>query len=213
MLYVSIFVLVLCAMLFCAVCVPFASAHTTVEVEPYEIEVGWAIEPPIVGIRNDFVFKIAEPGMTSGSFMGVKNAFNSLDAVAVFGGATKDIDINSDVRIGYYYSSVIPTRTGSYAIDLKGEINGVAVDVQIPIEDVESTTVLDFPPTSGSSSTQDISSLKNAIQSIQQDISSIKSGSLLTKTPKGVAYDFAVLGLSIASSAIILAVIALVKRK
>ena len=33
-------------------------AHTTIHVEQYEIEAGWGIEPPVVGIRNDFVFKI-----------------------------------------------------------------------------------------------------------------------------------------------------------
>ena len=35
-------------------------AHTTVEVEQYKIEAGWGIEPPVVGIRNDIVFKIIE---------------------------------------------------------------------------------------------------------------------------------------------------------
>ena len=42
-------------------------AHTTVHVEPYEIEAGWGIEPPVVGIRNDLVFKITEPGETEGT--------------------------------------------------------------------------------------------------------------------------------------------------
>ena len=32
-------------------------AHTTVEVDQYKIEVGWGIEPPVVGFRNDFVIK------------------------------------------------------------------------------------------------------------------------------------------------------------
>ena len=32
-------------------------AHTTVDVEQYEIEAGWGIEPPIVGIRNDLCLK------------------------------------------------------------------------------------------------------------------------------------------------------------
>ena len=63
----------------------------------------------------------------------------------MYGGATKKIDINSDPRPGYYFSPIIPTKTGSYFLDLKGEINGIPVDVQIPIEDVESTSVLDFP--------------------------------------------------------------------
>jgi len=41
-------------------------AHTTVEVEQYKIEVGWAIETPIEGIRNDLVLIITEPGETEG---------------------------------------------------------------------------------------------------------------------------------------------------
>ena len=213
MLTMNIFVLVLTTALSLATLVAPAFAHTTVEVEQYSIEAGWGIEPPVVGIRNDFVFKVTEPGDSPGSFMGVKNAFSSLEATAVFGGASKVLDINSDMRPGYYYSSVIPTKTGSYAIDLKGQINDVATDIQIPIEDVESTAVLDFPPTGGSSSDQDVAALKNAVSAIQQDISSIKSGSGIVTTSDGAAYDFAVFGLSIASAAIVLAIVALVKRK
>ena len=48
-----------------------AFAHTTVEVEPYKIEVGWGLEPPVVGIRNDIVFKITEPEDNPGSYKGV----------------------------------------------------------------------------------------------------------------------------------------------
>ena len=43
-------------------------AHTTVEVEQYKIEVGWSIEPPVVGIRNDIVFKITESGDYEGTY-------------------------------------------------------------------------------------------------------------------------------------------------
>ena len=78
-------------------------------------------------------------------------------------------------RLGHYFSSVIPTRTGSFTILLKGEINGVPVDVEIPLEDVESTAVLDFPPTSGSSSDQDVAALKNSLSSIQKDVTNLKS--------------------------------------
>lgn len=190
-----------------------AHAHTTVEAGPFEIEVGWGIEPPVVGIRNDFVFRIIEPGQTEGAFTGVTNAFHSLEATAVFGGATKKIDVNSDARPGYYYSSVIPTKTGSYSVQLDGEINGIAIDVQVPIEDVEGTAILDFPQTGGSSSDQDVAALKNAISSIQQDVSKIQSGTGVRTADGGAAYNFAILGLSMASAAIILAVISLVKRK
>lgn len=186
-----------------------AFAHTTVEIEPYKIEAGWGLEPPIVGIRNDFVFKITEPDKTTNQYKGVTNAFKNLEVTAMFGGASKKIDMNSDPKIGYYFSPVIPTKTGSYIMDFKGEINGVPVNVQIPVEDVESTAVLDFPPTSGSSN-QDVTSLKNAISSLQRDVSVMNDGS---KNDGGEAYDFAVFGLSIAAAAIILAIIALIKRK
>ena len=188
-----------------------AFAHTIVEVEPYKIEAGWGLEPPVVGIRNDFVFKITEPSDTPNSYKGVTNAFKNVEVTAMFGGASKQIDIHSDLKVGYYFSPVIPTKTGTYTMYFKGEINGVPIDVQIPVEDVESTAVLDFPPTSGSSSDQDVTSLKNAISSLQREVSSMKDDS--ESVDGGASYDFVVFGLSIASAAIILAIIALIKRK
>jgi hypothetical protein len=188
-----------------------AFAHTTVEVEPYKIEAGWGLEPPVVGIRNDFVFKITEPGDTPGQYKGVTNAFKNLEVTALFGGVSKKIDINSDPKIGYYFSPVIPTKTGTYIMNLRGEINGVPIDIKIPVEDVESTAVLEFPQTGGSSSDQDVTSLKNAISSLQREVSSMKDGS--ENVNGSTAYNFAIFGLSIAAAAIILAIVALIKRK
>jgi hypothetical protein len=187
-------------------------AHTTVHVEQYEIEAGWGIEPPVVGIRNEFMLKVIERGEQEGTFTGVTSAFKDVDVTAMFGGATKKIEVNSDPRPGYYFSPVIPTKTGTYMIELKGEIRGVPVDIKIPIEDVEPTAVLDFPPTS-SEGAADVAALKNAISSLQQDVSKLKSGETEVTSDGGAAYDFAIFGLSIAGAAIILAIIALVKRK
>jgi len=187
-------------------------AHSTVEVGQYKIEVGWGIEPPVVGIRNDIILKITEPGESENSYKGVTSVFKNLEATAMFGGVTKKIDINSDPRPGYYFSPIIPTKTGSYFVELKGEINGTTIDVKIPIEDVESTSVLDFPPSS-SEGPADLAALKNAISSLQQDVSKLKSGETSVSSNGGEAYDFAIFGLSIAAAAIILAIIALIKRK
>ncbi len=186
-------------------------AHTTVEVEQYKIEVGWSIEPPVVGIRNDIVVKITESGDSDGTYRGITSAFKNLEGTVMYGGATKTIDFSGDPKPGYYFSPIIPTKTGSYLMDLQGEIRDVTINVQIPIEDVESTSVLDFPPTSSEGST-DVSALKNAISSLQQDVSKLKSGETSTSNG-GAAYDFAIFGLSIAAAAIILAIIALIKRK
>jgi hypothetical protein len=212
MIVVKIAILGFIALMFSIGMIVPSFAHTTVEVGEYKIEVGWGIEPPVVGIRNDIVFKITEQGENEGTYKGVTNVFKNLEATAMYGGATKKIDINSDPRPGYYFSPVIPTKTGSYIMDLKGEISGTLVDVQIPIEDVESTSVLDFPPKS-SEGPADLTALKNAISSLQQDVSKLKSGEASVSSNGGAAYDFAIFGLSIAAAAIVLAIIALVKRK
>ena len=195
--------------------IPSSFGHTTVQVEQYQIEVGWGIEPPVVGIRNDLVFKITESGENEDTYSGVTNVFKNTDAFVLFGGATKKVDINSDPRPGYYFSPIIPTKTGSYMAELKGEIRGVPVDVKIPIEDVEPTAILDFPLTAaGGSGDADIAALKQAVASLQQEVSKINLGNTkVGNSDGGQAYDFAIFGLSIAAAAIILAVISLVKRK
>jgi len=200
------------ALLFSIGMITSSFAHTTVHVEPYEIEVGWGIEPPVVGIRNDLVFKFTEAGETEGTRKGVTSVFKNIDATVMFGGASKRIDINSDPRPGYYFSPIIPTKTGSYLVEFKGEIRGVSVDVKIPVEDVEPTAVLDFPPTTSGGDT-DIAALKNAISSLQQDVSKLNSGKTTIPSNGGQSYDFAIFGLSIASAAIVLAIISLIKRK
>jgi hypothetical protein len=134
------------------------------------------------------------------------------------GGATKILDIDSDPRPGHYLSKIIPTKTGSLVIELKGDINGVPVNIEVPIEDVESTAILDFPQSSSSSSSQDVAALKNAMSSLQKDVTDIKSkiggldsstGEISTQT----AYNFGVFGLSLGAAGVILAIIAMIKRK
>ncbi len=193
----------------------FAYAHTTIQVDPYEIEVGWQDEPPVMGVLNSITIHIREPGDVEGVSTGITSAFKKLEASVVSGGASKVLDINVDPRPGHYYAKIIPTKTGSLQVKLKGEINGIKIDSVIPIEDVESTSILDFPPASSSSSGQDVTALKNAVTSIQKDISLLKSQDDVTSTNTGdgTAYNFAVFGLSLGAAGVILAIIAMVKRK
>ena len=185
---------------------------------PYEIEVGWQDEPPVVGILNAITIDIREPGDVDGASMGITNAFRNLEATVVYGGASKVLDINTDPRPGHYYAKIIPTKTGSLEVKLVGEINGIEINEVIPIEDVESTSVLDFPATSGSSSGQEVTAIKNALTSLQKDISSIKSQVGGIDTSSGnfdaeTAYNFGVFGISLGAAGVILAIIAMLKRK
>ena len=191
-----------------------AFAHKTVNVEQYEIEIGWRDEPPLVSQQNAIVFSITtEEG--KGVKSGVTNAFRDLTATVKSGSLIKTLDILSDVRAGHYYSKIIPTKTGTLTIELTGSIEGVPVNEQIDIEDVESLDVIAFPP--GSSAGQaDIVQLKNAMSSIQKDVSELKSkvGSVGTgDVDLSKSYDFAVFGLALGAAGVILAVIAMIKRK
>ena len=195
-----------------------AYAHTTIEVGPYEIEVGWQDEPPVVGILNAITIDIREPGDVEGVSMGITSAFKKLQESVVSGGDYKVLDIHTDPRPGHYYAKIIPTKTGSLELKLEGEINGVKINNVVPIEDVESTSILDFPATSGSSSGQEVVALKNAVTSLQKEVSLIKSQMGGIDTSSGnfdaeTAYNFGVFGVSLGAAGVILAIIAMVKRK
>jgi len=195
-----------------------AFAHTTIYVEQYEIEAGWGDEPPVVALPNTIVIEVAESGETEGLRIGVNSAFKSMTATLISGGATKVLDINSDPRPGHYYAKILPTKTGSISVKLVGELNGLPIDVVIPIEDVESQSLIEFPPTSGSSSAGEIGALKNALSSLQKDVSNIKSNvGDVSLTSGGVdvenAYNFAVFGLSLGAAGVVLAIIAMLRRK
>ncbi len=195
-----------------------AFAHTTIHVEQYEIEAGWAEEPPVVNLPNKIVVEVAESGEKEGLRTGVNNAFKSMTATLISGGVTKILDINPDPRPGHYYAKILPTKTGSMSIKLEGELDGLKIDIVIPIEDVESQSVIAFPPVSGSSSTDEISSVKNALSSLQKDVSNIKSNvGDVSFTSGGVdiqnAYNFGVFGLSLGAAGVILAVIAMLRKK
>ena len=194
-----------------------AYAHVSMHVEQYEIEVGWDVEPPVVGFRNTIVYEISE-SPSEGVKNGVTNAFKNLEATIKFGGVTKTLDINSDPRPGHYFSKIIPTRTGTFVIELQGDIDGVAVDIELHPEAVENTAVLDFPESSGSSSGQEVEALKNAMSALQKDVTDIKSKLGSVDTSSGefnleTAYNFAVFGLSLGAAGVILAIIAMIKRK
>ena len=152
-----------------------AYAHTTIYIDKYEIEAGWGVEPPVVGLLNKITIDVGESGEVKGVTMGITNAFKNMQATVMSGGVSKVLDIAPEPQIGKYSAKIIPTKTGSMSVKIVGTLNGVEVDVVIPIEDVESTSILDFPPTSGSSSAGEIGALKNALSSLQKDVSNIKS--------------------------------------
>lgn len=188
-----------------------AFAHTSTTVENYEIEVGWVTEPPVVGIRNDLAIKIIEWGEKKGTFTGITSGFKNLDATILFGGLDKQIDINSEPRPGYYFSPIIPTKTGTYMLELQGEIRGTSIDVKIPIEDVESTAILNFPATSLSNN--NVETLEQSLKALQEDVALIKSNSkYVSGVDSQYSLIFAILAISLSVSAIFIGILSMIKR-
>ncbi|HSD04509.1 MAG TPA: hypothetical protein VLB45_01990 [Nitrosopumilaceae archaeon] len=191
-----------------------AYAHTTVEVETLEIEVGWQDEPPLVGFMNAITFEVNENAVDGQS--GVKNAFKNLVATVKSGGITKTLDIDSDITAGHYHSKIIPTRTGNLVVELKGDINGIPVNSETTIEAVEDKSLLAFPDTTGSSD-QDVTALKNAMSALQTEVTTLKSKMTGIDTDGNfdveTAYNFGIFGLGLGAAGVILAIIAMIKRK
>jgi len=194
----------------------YADAHTEVRIEDYVIDIGWGDEPPVVGFRNYIVIQFFQD--SNGEFIGVKDAFQNISVFAKSGGVSKELEIIPQSESGFYESKIIPTKVGTIVIQLRGEISGTIVDLQIPIEDVESTAGLEFPPTSTSSSDQDITSMKNTITSFQSDIVEIKSKISGLDTNSGqfdaeTAYNFGLIGMSTGIAGVILGVFSMLKKR
>lgn len=189
-----------------------AFAHTTITVEQYDIEVGWRDEPPLVSQQNAIVFVFTTDegnGVTSG----VTNAFRDLQATVKSGSVTKTLDILSDAKPGHYYAKIIPTKVGTLTVELKGSISGVEINEEISIEDVENINVLAFPP-SDVSGLPDLSQLKNAMSSLQRDLDDLKSTDSGTgNSIPSSSYDLALFAMALGAAGVILAVIAMIKRK
>jgi len=210
----KIILAVFLVMLSMAIGVVPAFAHKTVTVEQYEIEVGWREEPPLVGQQNAVFFSVTQDE-GGGVKSGVVNAFKNLEAEVKSGSTTKQLDILSDVRVGNYYAKIIPTKTGSLTIVLKGTLNDIPVNEEVTIEDVESIDLLAFPP-SGSTSDQDTPAIKNTLSVLQRDMAEVKAkiGNVqLSGNIPSSSYDTGIFGIAIGTAGVILAVISMLKRK
>lgn len=182
-------------------------AHKTITVDQYEIEVGWRDEPPLVSQQNAITFAITTgDGEVS---TGVTNAFKDLTAIVKSGNMQKQLDVLSDTKAGQYYSKIIPTQTGSLVVELKGTIDGITVNEQVPLEDVESINIIAFPPTDASG-LPDLAKIKNILGQLQQDVAQLNQGG---PENSGRSYDYAVFAMGLGAAGVILAVISLVKRK
>ncbi len=118
-----------------------AQAHTRAEIGPYVAIVGWEIEPPIVGERNQIVVILHE-GETP-----VIGAEASLAAEVLYAGRSFRSNLIPTVTPGYYHIEILPTVRGQYSVRLFGTLGDMEIDEVVDPEPVFAAERLQFPET------------------------------------------------------------------
>jgi len=119
-----------------------ASAHESVTVGKYELEIGWLVEPVLLGETN-------------GVFLSVINTeteepvegLSTLQVAITTGGETRDLELRAlgEAAPGQYAADFIPTVRGAYTVKLTGKIEEQDVDLEQEIEEVGLAEDYQFP--------------------------------------------------------------------
>ncbi len=149
-----------------------------IQVGNYTIEAGWSNEPPLINNLNDVVIFIFENDSP------VRNAMKDLSININYGGINKKLNfVPSEESAGQYLADIIPSKLGTYSINLKGVIGTQNINNDIQIEDVEDVKKFTFPIVSeGSSSLENIgkqitpimNDLSNQIEETKEQVNSTK---------------------------------------
>ncbi|MDR3575854.1 MAG: hypothetical protein P4L50_18485 [Anaerolineaceae bacterium] len=142
-----------------------ASAHTTIIVGKYAVEIGWVNEPPIANQPNDVVVNVAG-APSEGSTPAAGSAPAPIDPASIdvsklvvtaeYGGQSKQLTIQplGEDTPGQYIAPMTPTRAGVYTIHLTGMVGDAVIDKDVQPEEVQTPDMVTFPrlPTDQSSS-------------------------------------------------------------
>ncbi|HKI65910.1 MAG TPA: hypothetical protein VJ989_01430 [Solirubrobacterales bacterium] len=140
--------LVLAALLtaFLTIGVGAAQGHVAKRSGSFEVELGWAEEPPRVGVDNSI--EIAVSDAQTGAPVAVPAG--ALSVAVAYGGATATLPLIPTAEPGALEASITPTRPGAYGFSVSGEIHGQPLDVsavcsQSTFECVEAGAGDEFP--------------------------------------------------------------------
>jgi hypothetical protein len=136
-----------------------ALAHERVTAGKYELVIGWAEEPPLLGEPNAITLRITdtEAGQPVSDV-------TTLELSVSTGGQSRVLALEPAGRSspGEYAADIIPTVRGTYSVRIAGTIEAQAVDAAVDIEEVADAGSLQFPLTLPSSPqmSEELSSLR-----------------------------------------------------
>jgi hypothetical protein len=168
-----------------------ALAHERVVSGDYALVLGWLEEPPLVGLKNAAYIEISR--LDNGE--PVTGAEGTLTARVEAGGRSRDLPLRPvEGAPGAYAGDFIPTRRGTYTLQLGGSIEGQPVDASAEIEEVTSAAGLEFPEPQPSAS-----DLQTSIDDLRGEI--------------GGARAFGLGGLALAAIGLVLAAVSLRRKQ
>lgn len=132
------------ALLMALAVISIASAHTTVHNGPYNVEIGWLDEPPIVGQMNAIVMNLST---NEASPSPVTLSTSGLTLSVSYGGQSKVLTLQplGEDTPGQYVAPMLPTVAGLYTVDVTGTLGTTTVKVEVQPEEVLSPDSVQFP--------------------------------------------------------------------
>jgi hypothetical protein len=134
-------------------------AHEHITVGDYEIEIGWANEPPVAGQLNAIVISVSNT--STGEAQPVENV-SSLTVTVSYGGQSKQltlVPLGEDIS-GQYQAVILPTIPGQYTVILGGRLGETTfVDAQVEPEEVAPTDSIQFPSIESAAQSADLGML------------------------------------------------------
>jgi hypothetical protein len=124
-----------------------ASAHTTVHIGNYDVEIGWVDEPPVVGQRNAIVINVSNTSSTDATV-----DISKLTVNVSYGGETKTLTLQplSEDATNQYIAPILPTIPGQYTVQLRGQLDTTDISSDVQPEEVVSSDTLAFPSAANS---------------------------------------------------------------
>ena len=214
-----------------------ALAHISNKYGNITVQAGWDQEPPLVDEINDIVVGVTrESDLVNGGAIPVRNALADMSIIVKYGGVTKSLDfVPSQEQAGWYGAKILPTRIGSYSLELNGTIQSQSISDEVQIEDVESKQKVSFPEiNSGSGSsggatnanlvngqisnilnqiTNDINNIRNDIGILAESNSNTQEGIQNVKDIADRSYMLAITAIGVGAAGILIAAAALVRTR
>lgn len=130
-------------------------AHEHITVGDYEIEIGWADEPPVAGQQNGIAIGVSD---TSGAEAQPVEDVSSLTVSISYGGQSKTLTLEplGEDTPGQFVAPILPTIPGKYTISFGGLLGDTPVDAQVEPEEVAPADTIQFPALEPSAQSADL---------------------------------------------------------